>query len=406
MEQSEMTASAWQLQIIDPQGHTHLVVVGAPSVTIGRDPDCEVHLNERKVSGRHARIDFGGDRPQITDLESTNGTRLAGVDLQANVTTLWGEGQALQIQGFTVTVARLASQTPPAAIPSSVAGLLQQAQRNAAATRRHFGRLRGHRYAPIVGMSFLCFCLGLWAGYGLGTVQASEGQGKARVTPSRSTVIPTWTPTPTSVASPVGSTPLPTATLVPVITPSNNTSGAGRSVSTRVPTRTPAPAAPSQSSSTGASAIAPGPLSIAANLSAPGREWDSRLNQLGVTVDEAQVTPGQAYWRLAKAIWQNEHESGGKHHIYVEALDESGRRVQAVAVRIGWDGDSQILTPEAKPADEYPMNFDMHAAGHAYRVAVEGQASDVVSNLGMGSIEARHYAVHTSYLLTFQRTLK
>jgi hypothetical protein len=47
-------------------------------VTIGRAPDCECVLTDETVSRRHARIWRASDSWLLTDLNSTNGTRLNG----------------------------------------------------------------------------------------------------------------------------------------------------------------------------------------------------------------------------------------------------------------------------------------------------------------------------------------
>ena len=43
---------------------------------IGRDPDCVVHLESRKVSKKHAQIEVLDDGARVLDLHSTNGTRV------------------------------------------------------------------------------------------------------------------------------------------------------------------------------------------------------------------------------------------------------------------------------------------------------------------------------------------
>ncbi len=48
------------------------------SVTIGRKPTCEVHLNYPTVSGRHAQIFLAEGRWVVLDLASKNGTYVNG----------------------------------------------------------------------------------------------------------------------------------------------------------------------------------------------------------------------------------------------------------------------------------------------------------------------------------------
>ncbi len=53
------------------------------SVTVGRDPDCELPLDDTQSSRRHARVSAGDQGRQIEDLGSTNGTLLNGVRITA-----------------------------------------------------------------------------------------------------------------------------------------------------------------------------------------------------------------------------------------------------------------------------------------------------------------------------------
>ena len=49
-------------------------ILDIPEVTIGRDPNCEVFLNDRTVSRRHDHLSIQGGRSIIEDLGSLNGT--------------------------------------------------------------------------------------------------------------------------------------------------------------------------------------------------------------------------------------------------------------------------------------------------------------------------------------------
>ncbi len=46
--------------------------------TVGRLSDCDVHVNDPSVSRRHARIVVGDGIARLEDLESKNGTKIAG----------------------------------------------------------------------------------------------------------------------------------------------------------------------------------------------------------------------------------------------------------------------------------------------------------------------------------------
>lgn len=195
---------------------------------------------------------------------------------------------------------------------------------------------------------------------------------------------PTYTPFPTQTA-------IPTAT--PTITPTP----------TPAPTNTPVPvfvAAPV------VQAAEAEPEVEAAAAPLPPIAWDGRLDRLGVTVEPANVQPGQTYWRLIEARWLNEEQSAGKHHIYVEALDLNGSRVVGQTVTVFWDGDSYSGAVENKAPPDFGFNFQMYASGYAYSVKVEGMPSDVLKGAGMGSITDRFRGIHTSFELVFQQTVQ
>ena len=196
---------------------------------------------------------------------------------------------------------------------------------------------------------------------------------------------PTYTPPPTLTAIP-SATPLPTATPTPLPT------------STSPPT--PAPFIQQFIPAT----ATPDPVAQTAAVSA--RAWDGRLDKLGVFVEDAQVAPGQPYWRLIEGRWEDEQEAGGKHHIYVEVLDENGKRIVGNPVTVYW-GDGNYTGPvEDKAAPDYGFNYQMYAAGNAYNVKVEGLPSDILHGAGMGDIERPRYGIHTAFYFVYQRAIK
>jgi hypothetical protein len=123
---------------------------------------------------------------------------------------------------------------------------------------------------------------------------------------------------------------------------------------------------------------------------------------MGVQVVRAQPATGETCYRLVKAKWLSEAEAGGRHHIYVDVLDEEGRRITGQRVIVAYDGQTVVLVTEDKPYPELSCNMPMYAVLGTYRCRVEG-VSDVVTGLGMGSAEAPGYKLHTCFELTFQR---
>jgi len=126
-------------------------------------------------------------------------------------------------------------------------------------------------------------------------------------------------------------------------------------------------------------------------------QWDTRLDGLGVRLVKAKARRGDSLWRLVRAVYQDPTESSGNHNIYVELLDEKGRRVLGHRVWVVWRGGQAPLITQDKPAPEYAANFPMYGKIGSYRVEVEG-VSDAVTGMGL---PVRH---HVNFLLTFQRT--
>lgn len=114
---------------------------------------------------------------------------------------------------------------------------------------------------------------------------------------------------------------------------------------------------------------------------------------------------GQPYWRLIRAEFWDEKERQGKHHIFVNVLDENGARILGQTITVKWPDGQVILTTEDKPPPEYSANFPLEPNHYppwgtlgAFTVFVNDLASDQVVGLGL---PVRNKLV--VYLLTFQR---
>lgn len=208
-------------------------------------------------------------------------------------------------------------------------------------------------------------------------------QADAQVPPT-----PTYTPFPTN-------TPLPTPTPLPTNTPE--------------PTPTEEPVLFSNFSAAAADALAVSedtPTPEPEVQAAAPRNLDNRLGALGIVIEDAPVAPGQQYWRLIEARFEDEQQAGGKHHIYVDVLDENGNRVVGQPVTVFWGDGNYSAALEDKPAPDYGFNYQMYAAGYAYNVRVEGLPSDVLKGAGLGDVQRRFAGIHVAYYLVFQRATK
>jgi hypothetical protein len=141
------------------------------------------------------------------------------------------------------------------------------------------------------------------------------------------------------------------------------------------------------------------------------RAWDPRLTQRGAVLIPAQVKPGQGYWRLVQGRWYDEGEPpfDGKHYIFLEALDQTGKRQVGVRMQLASSDRKEVLgytATEAKAGELYATNFPMYLVAPAYSVEpADGAPADAVVGLGLGSIKVPDLPTLTSYGLTWQWTI-
>ena len=85
----------------------------APPLTIGREEGNEIQLNDERVSRCHFKVQRDNDRLVLTDLDSTNGTKVNGVECQLKILRhgdLISVGRSLMLVGSeTQIAARLAA---------------------------------------------------------------------------------------------------------------------------------------------------------------------------------------------------------------------------------------------------------------------------------------------------------
>ncbi len=72
-------------QILEGMERGHILSGLQPPITIGREEDNGVQLNDERVSRFHAKIQEDDGQIILTDLESTNGTRVNGHPVQMHV---------------------------------------------------------------------------------------------------------------------------------------------------------------------------------------------------------------------------------------------------------------------------------------------------------------------------------
>ena len=82
-EDREAEAGGRASLVIREDGGERTVPLSSDTVTVGRLADCDVVLTDRGASRKHAQLRFRDGEWTITDLGSTNGTRLNGQTIQS-----------------------------------------------------------------------------------------------------------------------------------------------------------------------------------------------------------------------------------------------------------------------------------------------------------------------------------
>jgi hypothetical protein len=218
----------------------------------------------------------------------------------------------------------------------------------------------------------------------LATLAAALGQGAPELLAYVATPTDTATPAPRPSATPSATlTSLPSAAPSPV-------------PATRVPpTATQRPAATAPPAGSGSTA----PTAL------PWDWWDRRVDLLEppVRLVEAQVAPGERYWRLVRLEWWKPGE-GGNGLLYVTTLNEKGIPAWGQEVIVEHGAQERLYT-SPKPGELYGLNYPMYSTLNSYLVFVGGSLpSDRVTGLGLG--EWLGGTDHTTYVLVFQLTVK
>lgn len=83
-----------RLAVQTQNGHPVSRAFSQLEVTLGRDPACDVLLDEETVSARHAKLSYHHNQWWLEDLDSTNGTSLNAARL--NVATVLTNGDEIR----------------------------------------------------------------------------------------------------------------------------------------------------------------------------------------------------------------------------------------------------------------------------------------------------------------------
>jgi hypothetical protein len=92
---------ARSLHVVEPSGVERWIDLERGTITIGRNPACNLQLDSPYISRQHARIDVRDAGPVLVDLGSRNGSRVNG--LAASGPTRLSAGDVITVGDVTIT---------------------------------------------------------------------------------------------------------------------------------------------------------------------------------------------------------------------------------------------------------------------------------------------------------------
>jgi serine/threonine protein kinase len=101
------------IRVIYVDGTSRLLPIKPEGITIGRDKDNDIVLEDKKASRHHVKIERKGESYLVTDLNSTNGTFLENARLTAEIPAIWQTDQALTIGDICMKLEIKSASVPP-----------------------------------------------------------------------------------------------------------------------------------------------------------------------------------------------------------------------------------------------------------------------------------------------------
>ena len=131
----------------------------------------------------------------------------------------------------------------------------------------------------------------------------------------------------------------------------------------------------------------------------------------GAEIEEAAVGEGQPYWRAVRVHHLTPEENGGRHHIFLDVLDEAGERLFGAELRVTWDGQEEVVIAEERlnePGANFPTFGGQRCAVEVLGLPDQTLPSDRVVNLHSDHFDEPpgNTRFHHSFSVVFQRTTK
>lgn len=138
----------------------------------------------------------------------------------------------------------------------------------------------------------------------------------------------------------------------------------------------------------------------------PPRDWDARLTARGVRIETPVLHAGEWYWRVVRGRWFDEQESGGRHHIYIDARSRDGVRQPGLRFEVHWPDGAAVVHTEVKPGEMWAANYPLSPSRNEFSVYPPGPG-ETVTGIGMGAATpdgGYNAGIHTSTGLAWELT--
>ena len=137
------------LRVLDGSDRGRIFNAVVPPITIGREEGNTIQLNDERVSRFHVKIQEDNENLVLTDLESTNGTKVNGEEIQLRILR-FGDmislGRSVLLLGTREDIADRVARLKPSEKESEADGDFAQQMEQFAKKAKHDSRLQAKIY--------------------------------------------------------------------------------------------------------------------------------------------------------------------------------------------------------------------------------------------------------------------
>lgn len=96
---------SYRITVVDSRGRTEVHEVAAGTISLGRDPECAVRLDDPAVADRHLRVARREQTVYVQDLGAGTAVRVGGVPLPREAAQAVGPDDAIEIGSLAIRIA-------------------------------------------------------------------------------------------------------------------------------------------------------------------------------------------------------------------------------------------------------------------------------------------------------------